>query len=193
LSICQFDTLIVILAPIHAFGACSQRKEVQVVAPGEQGLDSPIARPVVRPPLLFLVALILGFVLDHVLPLPIGFPPSGALYLAAGGGLVLAGITIFALGVRGFSRAATPVPHTRPTRTLVTTGVHGMSRNPIYVAMFLSYAGIGLAARSPWILLLTLPVMGTMHYGVVAREETYLERLFGDAYRNYKARVRRWL
>jgi protein-S-isoprenylcysteine O-methyltransferase Ste14 len=59
--------------------------------------------------------------------------------------------------------------------------------------MFLVYAGIGIAVRSPWILILTLPLAITMRYGVVAREEAYLERRFGDAYRDYKARVRRWL
>ena len=52
---------------------------------------------------------------------------------------------------------------------------------------------IGFAARSPWILVLTLPLAITLRYGVVAREEAYLERRFGDAYRDYKARVRRWL
>ena len=38
-----------------------------------------------------------------------------------------------------------------------------------------------------------LPLVITLRYGVVAREEAYLERRFGDAYRYYKARVRRWL
>ena len=71
--------------------------------------------------------------------------------------------------------------------------MHRWSRNPIYVAMFLIYAGIGIALRSPWILLLLLPVVITIRYCVVAREEAYLKRLFGDAYRDYKARVRRWL
>ena len=80
-----------------------------------------------------------------------------------------------------------------PTRALVTTGIHGWSRNPIYLGMFLIYIGIGLVVRSPWILILTVLLAVTMRYGVVAREETYLERRFGDAYRDYKARVRRWL
>jgi protein-S-isoprenylcysteine O-methyltransferase Ste14 len=59
--------------------------------------------------------------------------------------------------------------------------------------MFLVYGGIGIAAPSPWALILTPPLAVTIRYGVVAREEAYLERHFGDAYRDYKARVRRWL
>jgi protein-S-isoprenylcysteine O-methyltransferase Ste14 len=59
--------------------------------------------------------------------------------------------------------------------------------------MFLVYAGIGIAADSQWILILALPLAIALRYGVVAREEAYLERRFGDAYRDYKARVRRWL
>jgi protein-S-isoprenylcysteine O-methyltransferase Ste14 len=59
--------------------------------------------------------------------------------------------------------------------------------------MFLVYGGIGIVVRSPWILILLLPLALTIRYGVVAREEAYLERRFGKAYRDYKARVRRWL
>jgi len=75
----------------------------------------------------------------------------------------------------------------------VTTSVHGWTRNPIYLGLFLLYVGIGVAARSPWILILTLPLAITVRYGIVAREEAYLERRFGSAYRDYKTRVRRWL
>jgi protein-S-isoprenylcysteine O-methyltransferase Ste14 len=103
------------------------------------------------------------------------------------------GLAIVAAGVRNFSRAATPVPSNQPVRALVTTGIHGWSRNPIYVGMFLLYAGIGIVAGNPWVLILALPLVIILRYGVVAREETYLERRFGDAYRDYKARVRRWL
>jgi protein-S-isoprenylcysteine O-methyltransferase Ste14 len=75
----------------------------------------------------------------------------------------------------------------------VTTGIHGWTRNPIYLGFFLVYGGVGIAARSPSILLLMLPLAIAIRYGVVAREEVYLERLFGSAYRDYKARVRRWV
>jgi protein-S-isoprenylcysteine O-methyltransferase Ste14 len=159
----------------------------------QQGHDAVAAGVLTRPPFLFLACLILGFVLDYVLPLPGALPWTALVCWTAGGGLIVLGVAIMAAGIRNFSRAATPVPSDQPVRALVTTGIHGWSRNPIYVGMFFLYAGIGLAARGPWILILALPLAITLRYGVVAREEAYLERRFGDAYRDYKARVRRWL
>lgn len=107
--------------------------------------------------------------------------------------MILLGVAIVAAGIQNFSRAATPVPTDQPVRALVTSGIHGWSRNPIYVGLFVCYVGIGLVACNPWILVLTLPLAITVRYGVIAREEVYLERRFGDAYRHYKVRVRRWL
>ncbi|HEU5186467.1 MAG TPA: isoprenylcysteine carboxylmethyltransferase family protein [Gemmatimonadaceae bacterium] len=155
--------------------------------------DLGTARAVARPPRLFLAALLLGLALDRLLPLRLGAHEGGAAHWIAGGFLVVIGLALATAGIRNFGRAATPVPTIEPTRTLVTTGVHAFSRNPIYLGMFVIYAGIGVAVRSSWMLLLALPLAIVMRYGVVAREEAYLERRFGDAYRAYKARVRRWL
>lgn len=160
---------------------------------GQQATDTAVARVIARPPFLYLACLLLGPAMDRVLPLPPRFPDAALIRWTVGGGLILIGVAIAAAGIRNFSRAATPVPSNQPVRALVTTGVHGWSRNPIYVGMFLLYAGIGVAARSPWILILALPLIIILRYGVVAREEAYLERRFGEAYRDYKARVRRWL
>lgn len=149
-----------------------------------------------RPPPLFLGCLVLGLTLDRLLPLPLTFPVADLICWTCwtvGGGLSLIGVAILAAGVRNFSRAGTPVPSNQPVRALVTTGIHGLTRNPIYLGMLLLYAGIGMAARSPWILILVLPLVIVLRYGIVAREERYLERRFGDAYRDYKAHVRRWL
>src|SRR5262245_4049523 len=159
----------------------------------EEGGDTATAGVVARPPFLYVGCLILGLVLDHVVPLPLTLPDSALVHWAASGGLIMLGVAIMAASVRNFSGAGTPVPSNQPVRALVTTGIHGWSRNPIYVGLFLLYAGIGLAARSSWVFILILPLAVTVHYGVVAREEAYLERLFGDAYREYKARVRRWV
>ena len=158
--------------------------------------DTGTAGVIARPPLLFLAALLMGFAADHLLPLPRPIPGIGpghwiSAYWA--GGLILTGLMLAAAGIGNFSRAGTPVPTTEPSRALVTTGIHGWSRNPIYIGLLAVYVGIGIAVRSPWILILVVPLAITLRYGVVAREEAYLERRFGNAYRAYKARVRRWL
>lgn len=155
-----------------------------------------IAGVIARPILLFPAALLVGFALDHLLRLP--FPISGAgsvhwIRAVCAGSLIVVGIALFAAGVRSFSRAATPLPTNQPARTLVTSGVYRWTRNPVYLAFFFVYGGIGIAVRSPWILILVLPLAILIRYGVVAREEAYLERRFGDAYRDYRGRVRRWL
>ena len=160
---------------------------------GSQVSDTATAGVVARPPLLFLAALLLGFASDRLLPLPFTLPGGDLVRWTAAGSLILSGLALAAAGIRNFSRAVTPVPTKEPTRALVTTGIHGWSRNPIYLGLFLVYGGIGIAARSPWVLVLALPLVIILRYGVVAREETYLERRFGDVYRDYKARVRRWL
>ena len=146
----------------------------------------------VRPPLLFLTALLLGFAADHLVR-PFTLPGDGPVHYVIAPALIVLGLGIAILGIRNFSGAGTPVPTNLPVWALVTSGIHSRTRNPIYLGMFLLYGGIGLLTRSPWTLLLLVPVAVTMRYGVVAREEAYLERRFGEEYRAYKARVRRWL
>jgi len=148
---------------------------------------------IARPPLLFLATLLLGLASDRLLPWPFAVPGTNLVYWMSAGLVILVGVALFAAGIRNFSRAGTPVPTNQPTRMVVTTGIHGWTRNPIYLGMFAVYLGIGIAARSPWTLIFMLPLAITIRYGVVAREERYLETKFGVTYRAYKASVRRWL
>lgn len=160
---------------------------------GSEASDGATAGVIAQPPFLFLGALLAGLAADRLLPLPFELAMSDMLRWGAAGALGLAGLALAAAGIRNFSRAGTPAPPNQPTRALATSGVHGWSRNPMYLGLFLLYIGIAIAARSPYALILLLPLAFAMRYGVVAREEAYLERRFGDAYRDYKARVRRWL
>lgn len=159
-------------------------------APNGSGAST--ASVVVRPPLLFLAALLLGALLDRFLPLAFPVSVIDPFHWVLGGSLIAGGLALFAAGIRNFGQAGTPVPTNQPTIGLVTTGVHGWTRNPIYLGMFLMYAGIGASVRGLWILILLLPLAAVIRYGVVAREEAYLERRFGDPYRSYKAQVHRW-
>lgn len=84
----------------------------------------------------------------------------------------------------------------RPARrppALVTAGPYRFTRNPIYIGFVLVYFGLSIVLTSVWILLLLFPVLLILQRGVVQREEAYLERKFGDAYRAYAERVPRWL
>lgn len=149
---------------------------------------------IVRPPLLYLGAAVLGALLDLVVPLRFasGGLNDGVQY-GVGGGLILGGVMLMAAGISQFRRAGTNVPPTRPTTALVTNGVYALSRNPLYLSASLLMAGIAVTTDRAWILILLAPVLVVMRYGVIGREERYLERKFGEDYRAYKARVRRWL
>jgi len=142
------------------------------------------------PPLLYTAALVIGAGLEWFWPTAIGL---GWLPLVLGAILILAGLAIALLGALALRRAGTAIPPNRPTTELVTDGPYRWSRNPLYLALTLIYAGVGLIADDLWILMLLVPLLLLIHWGVVVREERYLEAKFGEAYRRYKERVRRWL
>jgi protein-S-isoprenylcysteine O-methyltransferase Ste14 len=144
------------------------------------------------PPLLFLGSLAAGVAVDFWwLRVSTGLP--GSLRFAAGAVLtVAAGALSIAAFVR-FRRAGTAVEPWRPSTALVTDGVYGFTRNPIYLAMALLYAGLALALDSVVALILLPPLLALVQVGVIAREERYLESRFGEEYRRYRASVRPWV
>ena len=148
------------------------------------------AHAVVRPPRLYLAALIVAFALDWWWPTT--FLPAGSAW-PLGAVLFAAGVAIMTVAVRQFRRAGTNVPTVEPTMAIVGDGLYGLSRNPIYVAMNAIYLGVAVAGDNLWAVALLLPVLAVMHWGVIFREEAYLEAKFGDEYRAYKGRVRRWI
>ncbi len=142
------------------------------------------------PPVIYLPALLLGLVLDAVWP--VGFVRGLVRYLL-GGGLILVSGLIMPFVLRDFRRARTSFSLMQPSTAIITTGPFRYSRNPAYVALTLLWVGLGVVLDNPWILVLLLPAVLLVHFGVVRREERYLERRFGEEYRRYKASVRRWL
>ena len=82
---------------------------------------------------------------------------------------------------------------TEPSSRIVTAGPYRFTRNPIYAGMFLLLIGLAVAFDSLWLLVALAVFYPVIRYGVVAREERYLERKFGGAYLDYKAKVRRWV
>ena len=144
----------------------------------------------VLPPLLYGGAFLLGLLLGRVLPLG---RPAAVPARIAGAACVAAGLAIAWWGERVMRRAGTNVRPDLPSTALVTDGPFRYTRNPLYVGLTLLYTGVALLIPRTWPLLLLLPVLLVMRWGVIAREERYLEQKFGEPYRAYLGRVRRWL
>jgi protein-S-isoprenylcysteine O-methyltransferase Ste14 len=149
------------------------------------------AKVIVRPPLALGVAAIAGLVLGWFLPLQ--FLPAKLPGRWLGASVFVLAFALFAWAVATMTRAGSNVPTNLPTTTIVEHGPYHFTRNPIYLAMFLGLIGLAIAFDDLWLLVMLVFFAVAIRYGVVAREEAYLERKFGEVYRGYRSRVRRWL
>lgn len=147
----------------------------------------------VRPPLLFLSGLLVGAVAGWLVPLDAGPALAGPPRWIAGAAVALVGVTLMAWSLRLFSASGTPVQTSKATNAIVTTGPYRFSRNPIYLGLSLIYIGIALGLALWWALALLPLIWIILHFGVVRREEAYLEARFGEAYESYRARTRRYI
>lgn len=142
------------------------------------------------PPLIYLAALGAGFVLDALLP---SASLSNTLSVPLGIALIAAGVALQSSFVVAFIRAGTNIDPGKPTKTIVTTGPYRLTRNPGYLGMALIVSGIAVLAEALWIFAALAAAVVVVDRAVIAREESYLERKFGEEYTRYKARVRRWI
>lgn len=183
------------LGPLHnGFAAMTSSRP-----PGSEGhrvqYNSPMphadrARVIAPPPLIYVAVFAVGCALDRCYPVSLR-PDHSAGWL--GWAIFAAGLGVLALSGAYLNRAGTPVNPYRPSTTLVTAGPYRYSRNPLYVALTLAYLGVAVVMNTVWPVMLLPGLLLLMRWGVISREERYLERRFGDEYRRYQARVRRWL
>jgi protein-S-isoprenylcysteine O-methyltransferase Ste14 len=143
------------------------------------------------PPVALLACVGAAWLLDRVWPAP--FLPFGMIHWSLGAAFVAAGLAAQLWALVVFRRARTSVLPVRPTTAIVETGPYRHSRNPIYLGMFLVVLGAAMGLDSLWQFAALAVFSLFIRWGVVAREEAYLTRKFGDAYLDYAKRVRRWL
>lgn len=154
----------------------------------DRGSDTP--RVIAFPPALYLSAFGVGLFMHYLVP--IGRLPSlpsrllGIFLIVASGALAIP-------AKRAMRRAGTNINPNLPATAMVTDGPFRATRNPLYLALAALYAGLALLIGAVWPLVWLVPLMTLVHWGVVRPEERYLEAKFGDTYRAYKARVRRWI
>jgi len=144
----------------------------------------------VPPPPIYVLALLLGLVLDRKAHLP--FLPRGVARLL-GWPLVGGGMALAAWFARTMRDADTTMHINKPVSRVVQDGPFRYSRNPGYLSLTMLYAGIAVLRNALWAILLLPLVVYVIEREVIEREERYLERTFGEEYLNYKKRVRRWV
>lgn len=142
------------------------------------------------PPAIYLLFLALAWLLHRLWHLAL---PRNLWTHYFGWGLIDAGVLLMLwAGLLMLWRKTTVNPYGKPAR-LLEEGPFSFSRNPIYLADSLIYCGIALLWGSLWPWLLLPLVIHVMQRAVIRHEERLLVQLFGEAYRSYCARVRRWL
>jgi protein-S-isoprenylcysteine O-methyltransferase Ste14 len=144
----------------------------------------------VFPPLLLAATIGLGLALNFFLPARF---LSHWIATPLGSLVTLAAIAIAISAAREMVSANTPLDVRKPATELVTSGAFRISRNPIYLGMFLLCAGLAFLVNSLWLLVLALQLAFVLQKAVIEPEEAYLEQKFGKAYLSYKAKVRRWI
>ena len=152
------------------------------------GVDAPDV--LTFPSVIFAIFFVMGYVTDLAFPVALGWADGR---MVVGGGFIAASIALVGWAVSRFIRAKTHVDVRQPATIIVTDGPYRLSRNPMYLAASLLYGGVTIILAMPWTLVLLIPCLITLRQGVILREERYLDRKFGDTYRAYKSRVRRWI
>ena len=143
---------------------------------------------IMLPPMLLLLHVIAGIVLDWALPLSMGHAWGWL-------GLIL---LMAALGITNWAKntlvnAGTNVPPNMPALLIVTHGPFKYTRNPMYLCFMVVFVALALLADAPLMLLLALPLFYFLDQRVIVPEEQYLSTKFGEVYGAYKNKTRRWV
>jgi len=142
------------------------------------------------PPVLYALALAAGLVVEEFWEFR-SFPWSWRIGLAFV--LLAPSVALIALTLSQFSVSETPFDVRKTATTLITDGPYRYTRNPGYVALTLLYLALGSLFGSVWVWLLAVPLLIAIDHLIVQKEEASLELAFGDEYRLYRSKVRRWL
>ena len=147
------------------------------------------------PPAVYVAFILLGWGLSYVAALPVPGPRNVTRYvsLASGVAILLAGLWLIAGAIKLFRRTGQEPAPWKPSPELVLGGAYRFTRNPMYLGLTCIQAGLGLAVNNLWITLLAPFSLLTVHFLAVVPEEKYLTEKFGESYRDYLSKVRRYL
>ena len=142
------------------------------------------------PPLLWLIGAGLSSLLHFLFPSPF-LRADIARFL--GFALAASAIVLILWAARTLKAGGTNVHPNQPALAIVRAGPYRFTRNPMYLALVSLQLALGFFLNDWLTLAFALPVALILHFGVILREERYLEGKFGEPYRALKRDVRRWL
>jgi len=160
----------------------------------EPNTDNDAARVRVFPPGVPLAVILVGVALNFFWPLDLGIGAQTAIRFGVGGSVIL--LSVYFLGfravamMRGTGQSENPY---QKTTEIIEAGPYRFTRNPMYLQMVTGCLGFSILLANAWILMLTPVGALVLHYLVIMPEEAYLEHKFGQTYRDYQSRVRRWI
>jgi protein-S-isoprenylcysteine O-methyltransferase Ste14 len=155
-------------------------------------LSEDIPRVVIFPPLVPIITVVSSIVIQLFFPLQLFARLPMFARLPIGAVLLLAGIGMMASGRRALTSNGTNVPPSLPTLVLVDSGIYRWTRNPLYVGGCLAMFGVAFLFALDWLPLIFPFSLVVLHFGIIKREERYLERKFSDKYLRYASRVPRY-
>jgi protein-S-isoprenylcysteine O-methyltransferase Ste14 len=144
------------------------------------------------PPLVYLVFILLGVGVQRTLA-PLSTGVGRFLVRAAGAAIVLVGLWLNVDAWKLFRRTGQHPAPWKPSPELVLSGAYRFTRNPMYLGMTCIQVGLGLALNNLWISLLAALSLLTVHFIAVLPEERYLTEKFGESYKRYLIKVRRYI
>jgi protein-S-isoprenylcysteine O-methyltransferase Ste14 len=147
---------------------------------------------VIPPPLFYIAAFLLSLLLQKLIPINYTVFHSTALEIIA---ITIVGISlVFTIpALAQFVKTKNTVVTIKPANSLQTTGIYSRTRNPMYLALLLLYTGLALLTGNWWTLILIPLLFLVVTHKVIKPEERYLLRAFGDPYKLYREKVRRWI
>jgi protein-S-isoprenylcysteine O-methyltransferase Ste14 len=144
------------------------------------------------PPVLVIATLAAAWALERAVPT--AWPGlDDPLARFAGSLIGIAGIALTAWAIVTLRRARTTVLPHHGASALVASGPFRFRRNPIYLGEVMIFLGLAELTKSLWLVILAPVFALLITLLAVLPEERHLEAKFGEAYRAYKARTRRWL
>ena len=144
------------------------------------------------PPLIYVLWVLAGVGMHYVVARA-SLPLNRTALAVCGLAIVAIGVGIVASARIHFSRTGqSPIPW-KPSPELILQGPYRFTRNPMYVGVTVIQIGLGVGFNNLWIAVFALLALVTVHFVAVLPEEQYLFEKFGDSYKTYLTRVRRYL